>query len=69
MGYLLNKYVKSKERRELILMILDIILIIIFIWFALNCRHEWEAGYNYCKQIACRICANMTHIVPVPVEI
>jgi len=50
MGYLRKKFIKSEKKRFIIGVVIDIILIASFIYMGNNCKQEWMAGYEFCKE-------------------
>jgi len=66
MGLVFQKLVKDRSKRELIYIMLDIILIIVFLYFALTVKTEWYNGFEFCRQQACEICLSMQNVsVPI----
>ena len=61
MGLLLDKYVKSKNKRFWITTCLDICIILALIWFGLHIKSEYMNGYNFCAKQACAVCGMFTY--------
>jgi hypothetical protein len=68
MGLLINKKVKDVNKRHLLNIIVDIVLIIVFIAVALHCKGEFDSGYKFGRE-SCLFGYNNTTNVPfVPVD-
>ena len=61
MGLLLDRYVKSKDKRFWITTCLDILIIVALIFFAFHIKGEWQNGYNFCAKQSCAVCGVYSH--------
>lgn len=60
MGYLTEKYLKDKSKKYYIYIALDIVLIIVFLIFALTAKGEFDNGAKFILQNVPAYCTNYT---------
>lgn len=61
MGFLSKRYIKSDKKRNWLVITVDIITILVFIWWALNERASYIQGVNDCALAWCGALPNMTN--------
>ena len=66
MGWLTNRYVSDKRKRFWIGLIKDIILLLMLLLIALNCRYEFDRGLEAGLEM-CNRCSNPYNIT-IPFE-
>jgi len=61
MGILSKRYIKSDKKRNWLVVTIDIITILVFIWWALNERSTYIQGVNDCAIAWCNFLPNATN--------
>ena len=66
MGLLTEKLIKDVNKRYLVLMIMDVVLIIALLYFSFKIKGEWQKGFDECKKQACAVCGAFNQVNMTP---
>jgi hypothetical protein len=63
MGLFTDKFVKNKDAKFWITLIVDVFIIFYLTFVFLSVKAEWNKGFDDCSRQACIICMNQSPVI------